>query len=214
MTYSVHRTARQARSRDTEDRIVAAARDLLRKRGMEAVTMQEIAVRAGVSIGGLYARFPSKDSLAAFLADRRVFEELERESAIMIDDDDATIEQIVRRYLTTAAALYRKNRSVLRAVYVATRAGTDEALRARVREFNQALHRRLRMAILARHEDIEHPRPEVAVGLAILQMMATLREVVLFGQPVNDLVKLSEGELIDELTRSFTSYVGVKRSKR
>ena len=213
MTYSVHRTARQARSRDTEDRIVAAARDLLRKRGVEAVTMQEIAARAGVSIGGLYARFPSKDSLAAFLADRRVFEELERQSAIMIDDD-ATIEQIVRRYLTTAAALYRKNRSVLRAVYVATRAGTDEALRARVREFNQALHSRLRTAILMRREEIEHPRPEAAVGLAILQMMATLREVVLFGQPVNDLVKLSEAELIDELTRAFTSYVGVKGSKR
>lgn len=214
MQQPLTRTARQSRSRDTEERIAVAARELLRTRNLDEVTMQEIAGKAGVSIGGLYGRFRSKDALVAYLADRRVFEELERESQIMIDDDDASIEEIVRRYLVTAAALYRKNRALLRAVYVATRAGNDEALRARVREFNQNLHRRLRTAILARREEIGHPRPQTAVGLAILQMMSTLREVVLFGQPVSDLVKLSENELIDELTLSFLSYVAVRGKTR
>lgn len=206
--------AQQTRSRDTEEKIATAARELLRTRPITEVKMTDIAARAGVSVGGLYARFPSKEALAVYLVDRRVFEELERQTSGMVDDHDSTIEGIVRRYLTSAASVYRRNRSLLRAVYVATRIGTDEALRARVRQFNLGLHERLRTGILARRKDIRHPQPETAVNLAILSMMATLREVVLFGQPVSDLARLSEAELVEELTRQFLAYVGVRERKR
>lgn len=212
--YALAHAASQDRSRDTEERIAVAARDLLRTRSIADVKMADIAARAGVSVGGLYARFPSKEALAVYLADKRVFEELSRQTAAAVDEHDATIADIVRRYLTTAASLYRRNRSLLRAVYVATRTGTDESLRARVRQFNSTLHERLRAAILARRKDIRHPQPETAVNLAILSMMATLREVVLFGQPVSDLARLREAELVEELTRQFLAYVDVRERRR
>ncbi|HVE69795.1 MAG TPA: helix-turn-helix domain-containing protein [Thermoanaerobaculia bacterium] len=207
---AIHHTARQVRSADTEERIATSARELLRSRGLEAVTMADIAARAGVSIGGLYARFPSKEALAVYLADKRVFEELERQSAGIFDDADTSAGDVVRRYMSTAAALYRRNRPLLRAVYVATRTGTDEALRARVREFNQKLHQRLREAVLAR---CRGARPE-AVNLGILSMMSTLRELVLFGQPVSDLARLSEEEVVEELATQFMAYVDCRRKKK
>lgn len=202
----------QSRSRDTESRITTAARELLRTRSLGEVKMTDIAARAGVSIGGLYARFPSKDALAVHLANHRFVEEMRKEAEAMVEGQ--SIEELVRHYLTAAAALYRRNRSVLKAVYVATRTGTDEALKKEIRGFNVTLHTRLREAILARRKEIGHPRPEVAVGLGILSMMATLREVVLFGQPVSDLVRLTEPELIDELTRMFLATLGIKTNRR
>jgi AcrR family transcriptional regulator len=207
---SVQHAARQTRSQETEDRIAASARDLLRSRGLDTVTMAEIASRAGISIGGLYARFPSKEALAVYLADKRVFEELERQSAGIFDDGDSSAGDVVRRYMSTAAALYRRNRALLRAVYVATRTGMDETLRARVRQFNQRLHERLREAVLAR---CRGARPD-AVNLGILSMMSTLREVVLFGQPVSDLARLSEEELVEELATQFLAYVDCRRKKK
>ncbi|HEY0156008.1 MAG TPA: TetR/AcrR family transcriptional regulator [Thermoanaerobaculia bacterium] len=206
----IHHTARQTRSADTEERIVAAARELLKTHSMEEMKMADIAAHAGVSIGGLYARFPSKEALAVFVAGKRVFEELEKQAAHIIDDGDAGAEDVVRRYMATAAALYRRNRSLLRAVYVATRTGTDETLRARVRGFNLALHERLRGAILERCPGASATR----VNLGILSMMSVLREAVLFGQPVSDLARLSEQELVDELTVQFLAYTGCKPPRR
>ena len=208
--HDIHHTARQSRSLDTEDRIVAAARELLKSHAMADVKMSDIATRAGVSIGGLYARFPSKEALAVYLADKRVFDELAKQTTDIVDGSDTGVEDVVRRYMSVAASIYRRNRSVLRAVYIATRAGTDEGLRTRVREFNKGLHERLRNAILERCPGAT----PVAVNLGILSMMSTLRETVLFGQPVSDLARLSEQELVDELTKQFLAYVACKPVRR
>ena len=43
--------------------ILAAARQLLDQRGLEAMTMEEIAASAGVAKGTLYLYFQSKDDL-------------------------------------------------------------------------------------------------------------------------------------------------------
>jgi AcrR family transcriptional regulator len=43
--------------------ILAAARNLMERRGLEAVTMEEIAGAAGVAKGTIYLYFPSKDEL-------------------------------------------------------------------------------------------------------------------------------------------------------
>lgn len=209
--HGIHHTARQSRSIETEDRIVAAARELLRGQGLETVKMADIAAKAGVSIGGLYARFPSKEALTVYLADKRVFDELTRQSAGIIDETGTSVADVVTRYMATAAAIYRRNRSLLRAVYVATRTGMDEGLRTRVRDFNRGLHDRLRAAITERCPGAD----PIAVNLGILSMMSTLREVVLFGQPVSDLARMPEEELVAQLTRQFLAYVDCKpRRKR
>jgi AcrR family transcriptional regulator len=52
-------------------RVLEAARDLFRARGVEAVTMDDVAGAAGVGKGTLYRRFGDKAGLAAALLDRR-----------------------------------------------------------------------------------------------------------------------------------------------
>ncbi|HEY0260101.1 MAG TPA: helix-turn-helix domain-containing protein [Lacisediminihabitans sp.] len=69
------------------DRLVLeAALAVFGESGPQA-SMEDIAARAGVGVGTIYRRFPSKDALLDELA-ARIAEEMERAIAEAIDDDD------------------------------------------------------------------------------------------------------------------------------
>jgi AcrR family transcriptional regulator len=63
---------RQARSRATFDAIVEACARLLEDSELAAITTNQIAARAGVSIGSLYEFFPSREAILAVLTARRL----------------------------------------------------------------------------------------------------------------------------------------------
>jgi AcrR family transcriptional regulator len=67
----------QARSMQTRDRLLGALDHLLRERPFEAITISEIAGRAGVSPASIYQRFNNRDAAIAILIElymRRVAE--------------------------------------------------------------------------------------------------------------------------------------------
>ena len=57
------RTPQQARSRARYDKVLASARELIGARGVDAVSMREIAEAAGVPIAFLYDYFPDRNAL-------------------------------------------------------------------------------------------------------------------------------------------------------
>jgi len=66
----MRRTPRQDRSSERVDRILAAAEKLFAKNGFDATTTNEIARKAGTSIGSLYRFFPDKQSILEALVSR------------------------------------------------------------------------------------------------------------------------------------------------
>ena len=68
----------QSRAAFTVDAILEGAANILEHHGLEAYTTNEIAARAGVSIGSLYQYFPNKDAVTIAL--------IERETAGMVDE--------------------------------------------------------------------------------------------------------------------------------
>src|SRR5947209_5706863 len=64
------REPKQARSRQTFDRLLDATEALLREKEFAAITIAEIVQRAGASTGAFYARFPAKEALLPALYDR------------------------------------------------------------------------------------------------------------------------------------------------
>lgn len=60
----------QQRSRDRQDRILAAATQLIASKGSDQLKMSEIAERCDISIGSLYQYFPDKSSVIQTLAER------------------------------------------------------------------------------------------------------------------------------------------------
>ncbi len=58
-------------ARRNRDALVTAARELFEERGLDA-PLKEIAARAGVAIGTLYNRFPTRDDLIAAAVEDRI----------------------------------------------------------------------------------------------------------------------------------------------
>lgn len=68
------------------DRILAAAKDCFAEFGA-AVTMEEVAARAGVGVGTLYRRFPSRAALVETLYDDAVRHASEQAAALATEAD-------------------------------------------------------------------------------------------------------------------------------
>jgi AcrR family transcriptional regulator len=64
------RKPRQERARETVEAILVAATHILVRKGYTRTTTNEIAEKAGVSVGSLYQYFPSKDAIAVELLRR------------------------------------------------------------------------------------------------------------------------------------------------
>ncbi len=64
------REPRQGRSRETVERILAAAEHDIGRLGLAAAGTRGIAARAGLSVGALYRFFPDKEAIADALARR------------------------------------------------------------------------------------------------------------------------------------------------
>ena len=71
MSERKRRTPRQARAGSTVEVILGAALQLLEAEGVERLTTNHIAARAGVSIGTVYQYFRDKDDILAALAQQR-----------------------------------------------------------------------------------------------------------------------------------------------
>lgn len=66
----VRRGRGRPRDPKTDERIIQSAAELLRKRGFERMTVDDVAARAGVGKATVYRRWPSKDDLAVAAMER------------------------------------------------------------------------------------------------------------------------------------------------
>ena len=69
---------KQRRSQETLDNLLQASRELLETTVFEELTIQQIASRAGCSVGNFYARFKNKDAILPCLLEIH-YAEMERE---------------------------------------------------------------------------------------------------------------------------------------
>jgi len=86
------RTACQARSRRTAERLVQAALNMVATEPAAAITVAGIARRCGVSVGAFYARFPSRDALFTYAAARVRRDKLDRWQHAVVSRDWADLD--------------------------------------------------------------------------------------------------------------------------
>src|SRR5205085_11389327 len=70
MAVSLPTDPKQARSKQTKEKIVQAAIQLFQERGYEKTTSNDIAASAGVSVGSFYVYFTDKRQLLLTIFDR------------------------------------------------------------------------------------------------------------------------------------------------
>ncbi len=204
----IHSEPRQRRSRDLLARLVAATLALLDERDFETISIADIADRAGVSVGVLYTRFPTKEHLLVHLASRLAREAADQMLQSFADDRiaDCGLAELAELYFTGVARMFARNRRMLRSVTLLVRTTEHAELRSIVAGFNAAMHERFTECVLRHRRRIRQRDSKRAVGFALLAASATLRELILYEEPVSSLAR-GHTKAGLEAARLFTSYL-------
>lgn len=202
------RPPRQARSRATSDAIVAAGLALLAERDFATVTIAEVVDRAGVSIGGFYARFRGKEALLHALAEEVLGDCADGFEAALNSRRmaGAPLARVIRAYVRVMIAKFREHRAAI--IQIRRHAGAGDAHQARlVAAFNQRVHGRLRALLAERRSQIRHPDPDLAANIGLFMVSAAAREAVLAGAIRAYLISIDDAGLVEELTRAYLAYL-------
>jgi AcrR family transcriptional regulator len=101
MSERLRRIPRQARAASTVDAILTAALQLLEGMGVEQLTTNHVADRAGVSIGTVYQYFGDKQEILSALAQRSAATVRDGIAAMLIERPDlGTVRPIVRALMS------------------------------------------------------------------------------------------------------------------
>jgi AcrR family transcriptional regulator len=202
--------ARQARSRRTLDRLLAAAEAVLGERGLDAATVPEIASRAGLSVGVVYRRFPDKDALMRAVYER-AFERVRRFNRAILDPElwrDMSLEQFAAAMIGGMSNSYRSRAALLRPLLLYSLTHRDARFQRRTYEANDEAMALATRLVLAHRADITHRHPERAARFALLAISLVLSGMVLAGIERFDAMGPPAGALPHELTRMFLAYLG------
>jgi len=205
----VVRPPKQARSRETLDRIAQAALELMEEGGVESATVAAIVERAGASVGSFYARFAGKDDLIRYLQDRIWSEARDRWDAALETKDlgglsiESVVEGVVGLLLRSFRADYHQ-----REVLGRERRQDEEGAR-RVFEFHQHILSTVSPLFLAHRREITHPEPEWAIRLGYRFAVGSIREILELEGAVGIVDGAATAEaIIPELARAWLAYLG------
>jgi len=156
---------KQSRSRQTLERIVQAALEILGEQGHKALTVQTVVDRADSSVGSFYARFSGKEDLLDYLGERLWDEALERwDSAIRSRNwSEIDLQEIAESSVSLLVEM-----GVSRAVYLRA---LDQAQGMNGVAYNRFRDRVLgdvAEILLTCQGEISHPEPDLAVRLGLL----------------------------------------------
>ncbi len=200
---------KQARSRETLQRILEAAEALILEKGLADASIPEIVRRAGSSVGGFYARFQDKDELLRAL-EERFFHDLDARVDALADAgrwEGAPVAPIVAACAAELVEVARTRRNLV-AAFLA-RASRDEGARAEALRFRAGVAERVARLLLARAGEMRHPEPALAVDLGVHLAFGLMLQMVLAGEVRAAGRALSDAELARELTRNMLRFLGV-----
>jgi AcrR family transcriptional regulator len=199
---------KQARSERTLQRLLDAAESLIEEKGLGAVSIPEIVHRAGSSVGGFYARFRDKNELLRALEERflRELDERVEEMSSPGRWTDVPTRDVVEALVVELVRTVREREALIGMFFF--RAGSDpDAFEHGVR-FRNRISTRVCDLLIERPE-IRHPEPSVAIDLGVQMALGLIHQSVVFGELRAGQRRLSDKDVIQEITRSFLAYVGV-----
>jgi len=141
-TALVHPT-HQARSRAQTERIIRAGLDLVREHNFAELRMEQIAERAGCSVGTLYKRFANKDALLEVLAMAARDDIIVDAAPFGLDGPAAatSLDELIHTLVVFLVRNFRRHEGLLRALMVQQmlKPGTNMVLQETSQEIAAAL---------------------------------------------------------------------------
>jgi len=201
------KSAVQRRSRRSEMALARAARELLDERTYTEIRVDEVARRAGVSVGGFYARFHGKSALL-HLADIDFLD-------ACLDAFDRAVpegfvggpEEVFQSFVSVMVHQFQEHRRAILQAMRHAGPGDEKGFQERAAAFNRHVHGRLRRLLRRCEAEIQHPDPSTAANLAIFFASSAARDAVLRGSLAAYPVSLGPDDLVNEIVRAATLYL-------
>ncbi len=201
------RPPQQRRSQESLERVLQAGIDLLVEAGFEGFTLQEVSRRAGVSIGSIYARVPSREALILALHARVMETLLEQERRFENDSEleGLTPRELVEQLVADMANIMLRNRHLL--LPFMRQASTFPEIWQRGAESSQATGALWEAALLRHREAVRHPDPELAIDVAYRMVYCTIARRITHGNTFESDREISDEDLVRELARAVADYL-------
>jgi AcrR family transcriptional regulator len=205
----------QERSRESLQKLLRAATEVLGQHGVEGATIPRIAHHAGLTPGSVYRRFHDKEALleTAILGlmdrqeafNRTLTPEMVKEIPLRVFSDQV-INGIVLNY-RIRAPLIRAMRQ-----FANSRHDTPfwkKLSRVEIRNFEQLVDK-----FMVHHDRIHHPDPRTAIATGLMLVISSVVELVVMHQGDlsiwKGLLPNDDQGLKRELLRAFLNYLGVE----
>jgi len=199
------RPPRQARSRQSQERVLETFAAMLAKQSFEQITMADLARRADVAVTSIYARFEDKRALVLALHERHV-EETMRFSAALLDPSrwvGADLDAIVRGVVARVVARQRPRAHLLRTVLVVGDRDVERRVAHLMRDGSERL-----AALLGPHLDRVPPAArDRQVDFAFRSVMAVLQQRLIFPTTEPGRYALTDKQLTRRLGDLFLAIV-------
>jgi AcrR family transcriptional regulator len=198
----------QARSRETLERLLDAAESLILQRGLEQITVAEIAKQAGSSVGAFYARFPDKESLL-----RCVFQRFYEQATATVDAvlapehwQEASAAELAASAMDFLVRVFNEKRELI--VALTLRVARDPDLGVMGQQVGARIAGRIAELLRARGDHLSHPNPDQAIGFVVWLVLSALNSRALGARAIDAVIP---DELVAaELTRNAIAYLGIE----
>jgi AcrR family transcriptional regulator len=186
-------------------RILGATRDLLDDEPFEQLTVQQIADRAGCSVGAIYGRFSNKDAILPLLLELH-YSELEEELRTRFAaeawhgaDLASRVTGLVGHLVETA----RRQRGLIRTLVLRNYQRPD-SIPAAIRAAASRILTFLADFLLERRHEMRRDDEQTAVDIGLLMVGAAIRErIVLVGAPQASALSLSDEDFSRQLAAAL-----------
>jgi AcrR family transcriptional regulator len=203
----------QQRSRLSAERALDASLELLAQNSFDAFTVADVSRRAGVSVGAIYARFGSKESLLRAVHGRAMDVMTREHAARSASDGPAArhLRESVVDAVEIVAGVFDRNRDLLRAFMHL--GAVDDVVSRRGSESSRELSRQFKTIVLEHRDEIGHADPDTAVDIAFRIAYCTFARQVMYGPEFESDLPVSWEELVPEVTAACLAYLlGARRS--
>ena len=168
------RTPKQIRSRESFDRVIDAAAELLSKGGLQALTLSDVSRRSRVSIGSIYCRVKSKDDLIRAVQ-AHMFVRIDHEMAAIVNRirrKSLPLYELVPTLVRDLAHYLRRHGALLNAFI--ERGAQDSVVAAVGRKAHTRAALDFRLLLLERRSEFQHPDPEHAAAMSFTVVYGVL----------------------------------------
>jgi AcrR family transcriptional regulator len=197
----------QQRTRESVERILTAGVQIMTEADIDALTVAEVAQRAGVSIPAIYRRFGNKDELLVVLVDHAMQKVEADQTAVFTGEhwDNLPTGELVKAAVNAVASVIEHHGPLLRTLIL--HGPSDARIRERGSAGAKQFGDQFTAMLLTRRTDLQHGDPDLAAQMCFSIIYDALIRRLAFGPTFESRHPIELRTFVQQLGEICTAYL-------